>query len=107
MPIYIVLILIGITVALVINFLPKKKDLSLEEDPITPEPTPKPETEPTSTPWGEIDLGIPYPPKSETSGEIEIIPAETEPVNTDTPKMSAKPKKKPQPKKKPTTKVNA
>jgi hypothetical protein len=45
MPIYIVLILIGIVVALVINFLPKKKDPSLEED-TTPE---HPEPEPTPT----------------------------------------------------------
>jgi len=107
MPIYIILILIGIVVALVINFLPKKKDPSLEEDTITPQPTPEPETEPTLTPWGEIDLGTPDPPKFETSGETEITPAETGPVNTDTPKMSAKSKKKPQPKKKPTTKVDA
>jgi hypothetical protein len=110
MPISLILILAGIVVALIINFLPKKKDLSLEEDPITPEltpePTPEPETEPTLTPWGEIDLGTPDPPKFETSGETEITPAETGPVNTDTPKMSAKLKKKPQPKK-PATKANA
>ena len=62
---------------------------------------------PPTFPEGEIDLGAPNPPKFETSGETEIIPAETGPVNTDTPKMSAKPKKKPQPKKKPTTKVDA
>jgi len=58
-------------------------------------------------PKGEIDLGTPNPPKFETSGETEITPAEAEPVNTDTPKMTAKPKKKPQSKNKPTTKVDA
>jgi hypothetical protein len=88
MPIYIAVILIGIIVALVINFIPKKTDSSLEEDVVIPEPTPK-----------EINLEI--------SGEIEITPAETGPVNTDTPKMIAKSKKKPQHKKKPATKANA
>ena len=95
MPIYIAVVLIGIVVALVINFIPKKRNSSLDEDVVIPEPTPK-----------EIDLGTPNPPKFETSGEIEITPAETGPVSTDTPKMSAKPKKKSQ-KKKPATKVNA
>jgi hypothetical protein len=117
MPISLILIFTGIVVALIINFLPKKKDLSLEEDVIIPEPTPEPETEPTHepeteptstpTPWGEIDLGTPDPPKFETSGETEITPAETGPVNTDTPKMSAKSKKKSQSKNKPATKANA
>jgi hypothetical protein len=71
---------------------------TLTADPIEVIPT---------EPKGEIDLGTPNPPKFETSGETEITPAEAEPVNTYTPKMSAKPKKKPQPKKKPATKVNA
>ena len=109
MPISLILILAGIVVALIINFLPKKKDPSLEEDTTTPDPIPEPETEstPVPTPWGEIDLGTPDPPKFETSGETEITPAETGPVNTNTPKMSAKSKKKPQSKNKPTTKVDA
>ena len=107
MPISLILILAGIVVALVINFIPKKKNSSLEENPITPFPISEPEIEPTSTPWEEIDLGTPNPPKFETSEETEITPAETGPANTDTPKMSAKSKKKPQPKKKPATKVDA
>jgi hypothetical protein len=57
MPIYIAIILIGIVVALIINFIPKKTDPSLEENVIipeltlevtqssTPEPEPTPEVE--------------------------------------------------------------
>jgi hypothetical protein len=85
MPIYIILILIGIVVALVINFLPKKKDPSLEEDTTTPELTPEPETVPEPTPDE-----VPYP-------KVDL------PLSTG----EAKPKKKPQPKKKLTTKVDA
>ena len=85
MPISLILILAGIVVALIINFLPKKKDLSLEEDPITPEPTPELETVPEPTPDE-----VPYPK-----------------VDLPLPTGEAKPKKKPQPKKKPTTKVDA
>jgi hypothetical protein len=85
MPIYIAVVLIGIVVALVINFIPKKKDSSLDEDPITPEPTPEPETVPEPTP-----NEVPYPK-----------------VNPPLPTGEAKLKKKPQPKKTTATKVDA
>jgi len=85
MPISLILILAGIVVALIINFLPKKKDLSLEEDPITLDLIPEPETVPEPTPDE-----IPYPK-----------------VDLPLPTGEAKPKKKPQPKKKPATKVDA
>jgi hypothetical protein len=83
MSIYIVAILIGIVVALVINFIPKKKNPSLEEDVVIPEPTPEsvPEPTPDPKPYPKVDLPLP-------TGE-------------------AKSKKKPQPKKKPATKVDA
>jgi hypothetical protein len=75
-------------------YVTKKTKTTDSTIPTTPPSIPT--TPPTS--WGEIDLGTPNPPKfetsGETSGETEITPAETGPVNTDTPKMSAKPKKK-------------
>lgn len=77
--------LVGIAV-----YVTKKTKTTDSTIPTTPPSIPT--TPPTS--WGEIDLGTPNPPKFETSGETEITPAETGPVNTDTPKMSAKPKKK-------------
>ena len=85
MPISLILILAGIIVALIINFLPKKKDLSLEEDVIIPEPTPEPEIVPEPTPDE-----VPYPK-----------------VDPPLPTGEAKSKKKPQSKNKPTTKVDA
>jgi len=83
MPIYIAVILIGIVVALVINFIPKKRNPSLEEDVVIPEPTPEsvPEPTPDSEPYPKVDPPLP-------TGE-------------------AKSKKKPQPKKKSATKANA
>ena len=83
MPIYIAVILIGIVVALVINFIPKKRNPSLEEDVVIPEPTPESVPEPTPDPE-------PYPK-----------------VDPPLPTMEAKSKKKPQHKKKPATKANA
>jgi hypothetical protein len=53
MPIYIILILIGIAVALVINFMPKKTNPSLEEEETIPEPTQSPI--PTPRPLPKID----------------------------------------------------
>ena len=53
--------------------------------PVVEEPTPPP------TPPTEIDLGIPNPPKFETSGETTINQLEDIPKNV---KMSAKPKRK-------------
>lgn len=83
MPIYIAVILIGIVVALVINFIPKKRNPSLEEDVVIPEPTLEsvPEPTPDPEPYPKVDLPLP-------TGE-------------------AKSKKKPQHKKKPATRVNA
>jgi outer membrane biosynthesis protein TonB len=87
MPTYIAIILIiGIVVTLVINFIPKKRNSSLEETPIAPEPTPEPETVPEPTTPDEV----PYPK-----------------VDLPLPTGEAKSKKKPQPKKKPATKVDA
>lgn len=77
--------LIGIAV-----YVTKKTRTTNSSFPTTPPSNPT--TLPTS--WEEIDLGTPNPPKFETSGDTEIIPAETEPINNNTPKMSAKPKKK-------------
>jgi outer membrane biosynthesis protein TonB len=85
MPISLILILAGIVVALVINFIPKKKNFSLDEDPITPFPISEPETVPEPTPDE-----VPYPK-----------------VDPPLPTGEAKLKKKPQPKKKPATKVDA
>ena len=85
MPIYIAIILIGIVVALVINFIPKKRNSSLDEDPITPNPIPEPETVPEPTPDE-----VPYPK-----------------VDPPLPTGEAKSKKKIQSKKKPATKVDA
>jgi hypothetical protein len=53
--------------------------------PVVEEPTQLP------TPPTEIDLGIPNPPKFETSGETTIVQPEDTTKNL---KMSAKPKRK-------------
>jgi hypothetical protein len=83
MPIYIAVILIGIVVALVINFIPKKRNPSLEEDVVIPEPTPEsvPELTPDPEPYPKVDPPLP-------TGEAKL-------------------KKKIHPKKKPATKVDA
>jgi hypothetical protein len=56
MPISLALILIGIVVALIINFITNKPGSSIEEDVILPEPTPEPTTTPEPTPDP-----VPYP----------------------------------------------
>ena len=57
MPIYIAITLIGIVIALIINFIPKKTDPSLEEDIIIPEPTLEVtlESTPEPTPIPEVE----------------------------------------------------
>lgn len=57
MPIYIAVVLIGIVVALVINFIPKKTDPSLEEGIVIPEPTLEVilESTPEPTPIPEVE----------------------------------------------------
>ena len=73
-------------------YVTKKTKHSSHIIPTTPPIVHIPGEQPTQ--GGEIDLGIPNPPKFDTpTGETEIIPIEVEPVATNTPKMSAKSKK--------------
>ena len=74
MPIYIIVILIGIVAALIINFIPKAKDPSLEEDVIIsesePETTPEQGTTPEPEPFPKVDLPLP-------TGEAKIKTAQS------------------------------
>lgn len=73
MPIYIIIILIGIVAALIINFIPKAKDPSLEEDVIIPESEPETNPEQATTPelesFPKVDLPLP-------TGEAKIKTAQ-------------------------------
>jgi hypothetical protein len=84
---FILVVAAVIGIAVYVTKKTKPTNLSIPTNPPSIPTTP-------TIPGGEINLGIPNPPKFETSGETEITPAETGPVNTNTPKMSAKPKKK-------------
>jgi hypothetical protein len=63
MPIYIILILAGIVVALIINFMPKKTNPLLEEEETIPEtidePVTTPEPTPDEVPYPKVDLPLP------------------------------------------------
>lgn len=81
MPLSLILILTGIVIALIFNFIPKKRDLSLEEDTTIPEPTPQPETTPEPTPK-EVPYPKVDPPVMEAKSKKKINTANTKKPKT-------------------------
>jgi len=70
MPIYIILILAGIAVALVINFMPKKTNPSSEEEETIPEPIPSPRPLPKIDPPLIEAKSMKAQPKNKTNKKI-------------------------------------